>query len=1225
MLLREIYIKDINRHLNPAVSATKIDDTTAGIEIEEYVFTDEIISGLYRILNAIRHNEPFEHIGIWIDGYYGSGKSHFLKYLDYCFDPRYSERALGRLLDEVRLIDPFDEKLDPKYAESLSDARDNLPEIANWLKTKAEVETRIFNLETSHDLIKGQKNSFLQVFWSEFNKQRGLNPHNLAMAQFLEKPLMEVGVFDEFKRRVAELKGDWSNPEKAVQIFAWKRKTIFEIVHELVPDLDTESIAKAIDNNQLPMTIEFFGKELSEWINSKSPNYRLIMLADEVSQFINKERDRYLNLQEIITYLSEVCHNRVWVVCTAQQDLSEILDDCNIGEEKDHEGKIKGRFEVKVSLKGTQPEVITQKRILEKKSQAKAELSALYSKEHDGFSSRFPLPNGYKSFETEEDFVDYYPFVPYQFRLIMQVFNNFLNLGYVAKEVKGNERSIIKVVHSTAKRNSEAAVGKLISFDELYNNMFEEGLTNSGHNAVKPAFDIAEKYVRDPEFARSIVTVLFMISNISDNDKIQFPANLTNLTILLVKDFHTPFLTIRDNIKRVLDYLCDNNVIREEEGKAGTEPHYTFYSDEEMKVAKLISNQDIDSTIEAEQFKDIFLKYFQIEPKVQYMNRSFSVGTSIMGRTSFGNNPDVTVEFDMDNDTEADVIMNNMRNRLVFLAGPLLRDEKNKRLYGDFRWYCKFQRYIKTIAETDETANVRKEFQDRASKLYLENIVPGMQKIIDECQVFNGQNVCEDEQVTAKRGKERYRNALNDQLASMFPKAKLVAGSKIPHDVPALRAAINRSINPGDYDGIGAVLTEAEKEVEIYLENQHMEMNLADIVLKFSKSEYGWDKIATLYIVNELVRRHRRDYSYSNNPTVSIETVVAHLVDETNKFTVRKGVAISQETVNGFIAAWKKVFGPSAYFSSSDSTQIYNSARSDKETNGLRSIIHRYQHTLQTELKPYAFSNPMSDAVDLFESWMDKTNIEDFFKTVTADADKGAEIIDAVRKMLAFKEKQIAIYDNIVNFINANRLNFNYLPDSYKPVIDELSALPQQKWPFRIRDYKDKMDELSVALDEVRKKYRQEIREEYEKTFIQLEELADSIGVSRNVIADKESSIAEATCSNNILVLRENKDTDQLFQQQAAALYTAKQKQDSHTSGSGSGDSGTSTSGSGSSGANGAGGNGSEVHEPHPVFVKLVTRSTAPLTTEADIDAYLAKIKVQLMKHLGGDNIINVQ
>jgi hypothetical protein len=68
------------------------------------VFTDEIINGLYRILDAIKNNKPYDHVGIWIDGYYGSGKSHFLKYLDYCITPRTQEKALERLLEAVKAI-----------------------------------------------------------------------------------------------------------------------------------------------------------------------------------------------------------------------------------------------------------------------------------------------------------------------------------------------------------------------------------------------------------------------------------------------------------------------------------------------------------------------------------------------------------------------------------------------------------------------------------------------------------------------------------------------------------------------------------------------------------------------------------------------------------------------------------------------------------------------------------------------------------------------------------------------------------------------------------------------------------------------------------------------------------------------------------------------------------------------------------------------------------------
>ena len=79
----QLYKHDISRPLNPAVSVTDDSASTVKVEIEEYVFTDEILNGLYHILNAVRTRQV-SHTGIWINGYYGSGKSHFLKYLNFC-------------------------------------------------------------------------------------------------------------------------------------------------------------------------------------------------------------------------------------------------------------------------------------------------------------------------------------------------------------------------------------------------------------------------------------------------------------------------------------------------------------------------------------------------------------------------------------------------------------------------------------------------------------------------------------------------------------------------------------------------------------------------------------------------------------------------------------------------------------------------------------------------------------------------------------------------------------------------------------------------------------------------------------------------------------------------------------------------------------------------------------------------------------------------------------
>ena len=108
MQQQELYRLPITRVVNPSVSTTQFGEETERVEIEEYVFTDEIINGLYRILNALRNNQFYNHIGIWIDGYYGSGKSHFLKYLDYCITPRTRQKALKGLMDAIREVDITD-------------------------------------------------------------------------------------------------------------------------------------------------------------------------------------------------------------------------------------------------------------------------------------------------------------------------------------------------------------------------------------------------------------------------------------------------------------------------------------------------------------------------------------------------------------------------------------------------------------------------------------------------------------------------------------------------------------------------------------------------------------------------------------------------------------------------------------------------------------------------------------------------------------------------------------------------------------------------------------------------------------------------------------------------------------------------------------------------------------------------------------------------------------
>ncbi|MCG8814169.1 hypothetical protein G1K66_12985, partial [Tenacibaculum finnmarkense] len=92
MLLKEIYARKIDRDINPAVVVSNKNKETIEAEINEYVFTKELIEKLYLIVDTVL-NKKSGKSGIWINGYYGSGKSHFIKYVHYLLDVKTSELA----------------------------------------------------------------------------------------------------------------------------------------------------------------------------------------------------------------------------------------------------------------------------------------------------------------------------------------------------------------------------------------------------------------------------------------------------------------------------------------------------------------------------------------------------------------------------------------------------------------------------------------------------------------------------------------------------------------------------------------------------------------------------------------------------------------------------------------------------------------------------------------------------------------------------------------------------------------------------------------------------------------------------------------------------------------------------------------------------------------------------------------------------------------------------
>jgi hypothetical protein len=87
VLLKSIFEKPINRPIEGVIKAD--DQASLRLELEEYVLTNEVEKRLESFLDAYNNYEGAN--GVWVSGFFGSGKSHLLKILAFLLENRLIE------------------------------------------------------------------------------------------------------------------------------------------------------------------------------------------------------------------------------------------------------------------------------------------------------------------------------------------------------------------------------------------------------------------------------------------------------------------------------------------------------------------------------------------------------------------------------------------------------------------------------------------------------------------------------------------------------------------------------------------------------------------------------------------------------------------------------------------------------------------------------------------------------------------------------------------------------------------------------------------------------------------------------------------------------------------------------------------------------------------------------------------------------------------------------
>lgn len=1184
MAIRDLYKNKIDRTLNPAVSAEDFSIETIRTEINEYVFTDEIINGLYNILAAIK-NQQVSHNGIWINGYFGSGKSHFLKYLSYCINPKYREDALGRLTEAVKERDPLTNQ-DSKSEVTIDDIR----QLSDWI-SKSTVDMVLFNIGAVHSGDNTQRNVFTHIFWSQFNRFRGYNSFNLALAQNFEKVLDREGKFDEFKQILSQEDGfDWD--EQADMLANVYLDRVLEIGKHLLPSLTIDSVRQVIIEDRQNISPEAFCKELKEYIASRGDkNYRLLFFVDEVSQFISNREHLLLQLQEVVTGLHQHCDDQAWVACTAQQDLSQLLTNMQINATSADYGKIMGRFEVRVSLKGDQTEHITQKRLLDKTPEGRDTLQDLWDNKHLAIEDQFILPTSFYAFRSEADFVDYYPFVPYQFRLIMKVLDSFGALRYIDSQSRGNERSIIKITHNTAVKNMHDPVGKFISFDKFYNSMFEDSLMASGQRAIGNANAMIREY-EDAPFAQRVVNILFMICNLSSAEKLLFPATKEHIVTLLMEDVDTNKAELINRVERTLAFLDQKHIIRTEKFTDGTSDIYCFQSEDEIEASREIDSMQIDQATMAGHLVSIIRKHFKCADssnKETYHSRNFSIGWTIYGRNFYSNNADVVVEFAFNQAGGDSLFGANEPNKLTFNIG----DEffQDRLLANDFFWYCQVEKFAATPIGSETRRKTVETISARAKKIYDTRIVPRLNAILNRCPIVSANSPI----TVAGDGQSRYKNALTLHLDAIYPYAKLASGGGLPQRANELAQSVLRPIQPNEYSAMN-LLNDIEQQIDQYLSSSYSTIYVSELTRHFEGRPFGWSDLVTLYYLNELRRRGRWSFKYNNDANIDNKIIAANLYSQQNKFTVVAATSISQELINRFIEAWKTIFNTASAPSSYDSGELFRLAKDTEPGEKHISLgsIRRSYEAIKNELATLPIVSSISEAIALLDQWAAERDHKSFFELMVSEQEKGKEIFDRCKSVISFKHDHLSAYLDIRKFVTDNADNFSFLDQGEK--VAELSAILTDEWPMpNMRQYSRLHRELSSALDAVKQEKREAIKQRYQIVFDELRVMCEENQVTYGI--NEGAVLSQMTSSPNLYVLDRNLDTQDYRAEQVKEIMLRRQ---GHISGS-SFDKGT---------------------EP-PILpqriirmVSINTGSSKAINTERDVDEYLAQIKSQLLEKL---------
>ena len=435
MLLKETFLKDIYRPIDPVVKANELGHLKS--ELEEFVVTNEAKSHLQRFFDE--YNDPDSAgNGAWISGFFGSGKSHLLKIMAVVMEDRQvdGKGAMGYILP--KLAD------NPALSAAMEQSRQRHPS-----------ESVLFNIDSfAPNAGRSEAGAILSAFIKAFNHHCGYFDGDQQHIAKLEYDLDREGHLESFKGRVEELCGKpWEQVRSSSLLYGKKITAAFDEVCGN-PEGTTDNVISYYQQTYKP-DIRMFAKRVADYIDERGDGFRLNFFVDEVGQFIAQNTSLMVNLQTIAEELDNFCKGDSWVIVTSQENVEDVVGQMKQISANDF-SKIKDRFKTRMVLTSSDAKEVIRDRLLAKKPEDEPELEGIYEEYRADFDVLFDFADGakrYRQYQSASEFCDTYPFVPYQFEVFMTALRGLSDHNcFTGRHNSTGARSMLGVFQMVAQR-----------------------------------------------------------------------------------------------------------------------------------------------------------------------------------------------------------------------------------------------------------------------------------------------------------------------------------------------------------------------------------------------------------------------------------------------------------------------------------------------------------------------------------------------------------------------------------------------------------------------------------------------------------------------------------------------------------------------------------------------------------------------------------------------------